>query len=121
MEYVYELPGEMLDKSVPHGEVKRFEYDTQTYDESGSRPLHKGAWVYLPHGYSEEARYNVLYLLHGGGANEDWWFRTFPDTVLILDKNLCPLHYCDAYLLSRRGGGRGYGQGRGIHNGTFLP
>lgn len=93
MEYVYEIPGEMLDKSVPHGEVKRFEYDTQTYDEGGSRPLHKGAWVYLPHGYSEEARYNVLYLLHGGGVNEDWWFRTFPDTVLILDnmieKKIC--------------------------------
>lgn len=98
MEYVYELPGEMLDKNVPHGEVKRFEYDTQTYDEGGSHPLHKGAWVYLPHGYSEEARYNVLYLLHGGGVNEDWWFRTFPDTVLILD-NMIEKKICDPCII----------------------
>ena len=93
MEYIYELPTEMLGKDAPHGEVRRFEYNTQTYDKDSSHPLHKGAWVYLPHGYNEAEQYNVLYLLHGGGVNEDWWFKTFPDTVQILDnmidKKIC--------------------------------
>ena len=81
MEYIYEMPAEMLVENAQRGEVRRFEYDTETYDQDGSRPMHKGAWVYLPYGYSEARKYNVLYLLHGGGVNEDWWFKTFPDSV----------------------------------------
>lgn len=93
MEYVYEMPADMLEKANVCGEVRRFEYDARTYDRDSCRTLHKGAWVYLPHGYDETRRYPVVYLLHGGGVNEDWWFRTFPDTVTILDnmmeKELC--------------------------------
>lgn len=85
MERVYEMPGNMLKETDLQGEVRRFTYDTQTYDADASRPLQKGAWVYLPYGYNEASRYDVLYLLHGGGVNEDWWFKTFPDTVRILD------------------------------------
>ena len=85
MEYVYEMPADMLEKTHACGEVKRFEYDTKTYEEGSDRSLRKGAWVYLPHGYDQGRQYDVLYLLHGGGVNEDWWFKTFPDTVTILD------------------------------------
>lgn len=85
MNYVYELPVEMMKESTRQGVVKRFVYETQTYDTDVSRPLEKGAWVYLPFDYSADSQYNILYLLHGGGVNEDWWFRMFPDTVRILD------------------------------------
>lgn len=85
MEFVYEMPPNMLKAPETCGRVERFEYDTFTYDEGGSRPLHKGAWVYLPPEYSEEKQYDILYLLHGGGVNEDWWLKTFPDTVTILN------------------------------------
>lgn len=85
MEKIYEMPAEMLREPAKHGEVVRFNYKTETYDEDGSRPLEKGAWVYLPHGYDKAKQYNVLYLLHGGGVSEDWWFKMFPDTVTILD------------------------------------
>ncbi|MBR5421059.1 MAG: esterase family protein [Lachnospiraceae bacterium] len=92
MEYVYEMPGEMLEKCDKAGKVERFEYDSFTYEED-NKPLHKGAWVYLPYGYDEGKKYNVLYLLHGGFVTEDWWFVTYPDTVTILDnmmaKGLC--------------------------------
>ena len=83
MEYVHEMPAEMLEKTHACGEVKRFEYDTKTYEEGSDRSLRKGAWVYLPHGYDQGRQYDVLYLLHGGGVNEDWWFKTFPDTVAV--------------------------------------
>ncbi len=85
MVFVNEMPEEMLKDQVKKGTVERFEYDTFTYDEGDSEPMHKGAWVYLPCGYDPSEKYNVLYLLHGGGVNEDWWFKMFPDTVTILD------------------------------------
>ena len=84
MNYIYEMPEAMLKECKTPGRVERFEYDTHTYEEP-DKPLHKGAWVYLPYGYSDKTPYNVLYLLHGGNVNEDWWFKTFPDTVTILD------------------------------------
>lgn len=94
IKYVNEIPGDMFDKTVPGGEVRRFEYDTRTYDVDADRPMHKGAWVYLPHDYSDSRQYDILYLLHGGGVNEDWWFQMFPDTVVLLDnmieKKICP-------------------------------
>lgn len=98
MEYVYEIPGEMLKETEKKGEVKRFVYDTQTYDKEGSRSLKKGAWVYLPYGYSSDRQYNVLYLLHGGGVNEDWWFKMFPDTVTILD-NMMAGKVCEPCII----------------------
>ena len=84
MNYVYEMPAEMLKECKKPGKVERFEYDTYTYEEN-NQPMHKGAWVYLPHDYDETKPYNVLYLLHGGNVTEDWWFKMFPDTVTILD------------------------------------
>lgn len=84
MEFVYEMPEKMLKECKKPGRVERLEYDTHTYEED-DRPLKKGAWVYLPYGYSSEKPYDILYLLHGGGVNEDWWFKMFPDTVTILD------------------------------------
>lgn len=94
MKYIYEMPEDMMRETGHRGEVRRFSYDTQTYDEKESRPLRKGAWVYLPHGYDEGRQYDILYLLHGGGVNEDWWFKTFPDTVFMLDnmveRQICP-------------------------------
>lgn len=84
MDFVFDMPKSMLKDCKDGGSVERFEYETYTYEED-NKPLHKGAWVYLPCGYSSSKYYNVLYLLHGGGVNEDWWFKMFPDTVTILD------------------------------------
>lgn len=92
MDYIFEMPAEMLAETNKNGTVERFEYDTFTYDEE-NKSLHKGAWVYLPYGYDKSVKYNVLYLLHGGGFTEEWWLKMFPDTVTILDnmieKKLC--------------------------------
>ncbi|MCR4990658.1 MAG: hypothetical protein K6A38_07335 [Lachnospiraceae bacterium] len=98
MKYVYEMPSEMLKECKNGGTVERFDYDTETYDKNDSRPLRKGAWVYLPYGYDPEKKYDILYLLHGGGVTEDWWFKTFPDTVTILD-NMMDKGICDPCII----------------------
>ncbi len=98
MEFVYELPANMLQETAMHGEVKRFTYDAQTYEAENNHTLHKGAWVYLPYGYDSDKQYNVLYLLHGGGVNEDWWFKMFPDTVVILD-NMIARKICEPCII----------------------
>lgn len=98
MKYIYELPSDMMKEISNHGEVRRFEYDTQTYDAQSSHPLHKGAWIYLPHNYSKDQQYNILYLLHGGGVNEDWWFKMFPDTVFMLD-NMIDRQICSPCIV----------------------
>ncbi len=98
MEHIMRMPAEMLREQARKGEVVRLNYETQTYDAEGSKPLHKGAWVYLPYGYSSSMTYNVLYLLHGGGVSEDWWFKMFPDTVTILD-NMMADGVCDPCII----------------------
>ena len=97
MNYVYEMPAEMLQECDKKGTVERLNYDTFTYEED-NQPLHKGAWVYVPYGYDAAKKYNVLYLLHGGNVNEDWWFKMFPDTVTILD-NMMAKGICEPCLI----------------------
>lgn len=98
MNYVNEMPMAMLQETEKKGTVERLEYESQTYDETGSKPLKKGAWVYLPYGYDATKQYNILYLLHGGGVTEDWWFKMFPDTVTILD-NMMAQKICEPCII----------------------
>lgn len=98
MEFIYEMPAAMLRETDKRGEVRRFNYDSKTYEEGDDRILHKGAWVYLPYGYDAARQYNVLYLLHGGGVNEDWWFKMFPETAVIVD-NMIADGLCDPCII----------------------
>ena len=52
------------------GKVERVEYTSK--DSPGNR-LHKYANVYLPYGYTGAEKYDILYLVHGGGGNADAW------------------------------------------------
>lgn len=55
------------------GTIKRIEYLT-TNQEGESRE--KYANLYLPYGYDEmdwSKKYNILYVMHGGGGNPDAW------------------------------------------------
>jgi enterochelin esterase-like enzyme len=54
---------------VPHGAVQSVWYASPILKQKGRR-----MYVYTPPGYIESsARYPVLYLLHGGGGDEDQW------------------------------------------------
>lgn len=63
------------------GTLERFEYDTfEAFSyEDRSRPLGKDAIVYVPAGYDAGLRYNVVYLMHGGGrTRRPSWARPSP-------------------------------------------
>jgi enterochelin esterase-like enzyme len=57
-------------KDVPHGTVEQIWYPSPTLKMDQRR-----MYVYLPPGYLQDTtkKYPVLYLLHGGGGDEDAW------------------------------------------------
>ncbi len=66
------IPGdgsEIFDvNDVPHGTLAKVWYDSPTLK------LKRRMYVYTPPGYEDSnAKYPVLYLLHGGGGDEDAW------------------------------------------------
>ncbi|MBQ9119722.1 MAG: hypothetical protein IJY09_06690 [Lachnospiraceae bacterium] len=52
------------------GTLQRIYYTSNTYDEE-AREIKKDALVYLPYGYDTQEKYDVFYLMHGGGGNSD--------------------------------------------------
>ena len=67
-----EIPDEYYLPAQHSGTLEKLTYQTWesfTYEEH-SQALTKEAWVYLPYGYSEDHRYNIFYLSHGGWSNE---------------------------------------------------
>ncbi len=72
-----EIPREYFDVCEKGGTVKTFKYTTRDNQTPGSPEFEKSALVYLPYGYDEnetKTRYNVLYLMHGGGDSPAWYF-----------------------------------------------
>jgi len=66
------VPGEESDlymiKDVPHGTLSKVWYDSPTLE------MKRLMYVYTPAGYeNSNEKYPVLYLLHGGGGDEDAW------------------------------------------------
>ncbi len=57
------------------GTIEKISYTTYDYYGDGSE-IEKYANVYLPYGYDEEKKYNVLYLMHGIGGDENEWGMT---------------------------------------------
>ncbi len=70
-------------KDVPHGQVESIWYPSTILKEKERRML-----VYTPPGYhTSNAKYPVLYLLHGGGGDEDAW-NTMGRANIIMDNLL---------------------------------
>jgi len=68
------LPGEYRMPSDKPGSIERLHYKTKNPDGGLDE---KKVNVYLPYGYdpdNADRKYNVLYLMHGGGENEDLLF-----------------------------------------------
>lgn len=66
------IPEGYTQPAKQQGTLEKLEYQTYesfSYEERSER-LTKTAWVYLPYGYSEDEKYNVFYLSHGGWSNE---------------------------------------------------
>jgi len=54
------------------GTVTTITYQTKAYATDG-RAVEKRAYVYLPYGYDETKKYDILYLMHGTGDDESYW------------------------------------------------
>lgn len=83
-EELAQIPEDYFEESEYPGTLVELEYDTyesMAYEEQ-SQVLHKRAIVYLPYGYSEEEKYNVFYLMHGGWSDETTYLGT-PDRPVV--------------------------------------
>lgn len=85
-------PPEDFDKvheGIKHGKLEMVEYDSKSVGNK------RKALVYTPPGYSSDAKYPVLYLLHGIGGDENEWRRGgHPEIVLdnlITEKKAVPM------------------------------
>ena len=85
-------PADGYDKAregIPHGKLEMVEYDSKSVGNK------RKALVYTPPGYSADAKYPVLYLLHGiGGDDAEWRRGGHPEIILdnlIADKKAVPM------------------------------
>ena len=67
------------------GTLEELVYQTKAYATDG-RTVSKRALVYLPYGYDKEKPYNILYLMHGTGDDENYWLKTHPINKTMLDR-----------------------------------
>lgn len=67
------------------GTVEELIYHTKAY-ATDKRNVEKRVMVYLPAGYDENEKYNILYLMHGTGDDEEYWLLTHPDNKVMLDQ-----------------------------------
>ena len=67
------------------GTLEELVYETKAYATDG-RPVTKRALVYLPYGYDETLKYNILYLMHGTGDDENYWLQTHRYNKVMLDR-----------------------------------
>ena len=65
------------------GTVETLEYETPAYAVNAvlgtDYTITKKLNIYLPYGYDPEKDYNILYLMHGGGDDQDYWLTDFSD------------------------------------------
>lgn len=67
------------------GTVEELIYETKAY-ATDERAVEKRALVYLPYGYDESQSYNILYLMHGTGDDENYWLGTHSYNKTMLDQ-----------------------------------
>ena len=128
------IPKEFLAACKTPGTVEKISYPSRDYTGDGAE-ITKFALVYLPAGYSEENRYDVLVLCHGVGGNENEWGFSNPYCVgrnvadhLIANGEIRPLiivmpngrSTAKAYISSMENSGSFYPFGQEIRN-DLLP
>ena len=75
----HKAPDSYLQDCAQQGKVEKISYQTTVYQNN----LTKSAQVYLPYGYDPSKQYNIFYLMHGGGGNEN--------SIFYEDKALKPI------------------------------
>ncbi len=65
---IREIPEEYAKECVLKGRIEKIEYDTT---DRFDNPDHKYAFVYLPYNYDANKKYEIMYLIHGGGETAE--------------------------------------------------
>ena len=82
---LWQVPARYDTQACPQpGRVEELAYETRAYAADG-HAVTKRAYVYLPYGYTEEERYDILYLLHGTGDDEAYWLVEYGYNKTMLD------------------------------------
>lgn len=71
-------PASYRSEANESGTLEHFSYTTKNYS-STKETVESGAYVYLPYGYDESdtsKKYNILYLMHGAGGDENGYLGT---------------------------------------------
>ncbi len=63
------IPDDMTNSATEQGTLVELDYERELTTISGD-PLYSTAVVYLPYGYTEDKKYDVLYLMHGMGGSQ---------------------------------------------------
>ena len=63
--YTHAVPDGYDQDADERGSVVRIDYDTRDYAKGSGVARTNTAYVYLPYGYDENRRYNILYFVHG--------------------------------------------------------
>ncbi len=84
-EELAQIPKDYFTSAGDQGTLERLTY--KTYEsmsyQNKEKQLNKTAYVYLPYGYSENRKYNVFYLMHGGWSDETTYLGT-PESPNVL-------------------------------------
>lgn len=67
------------------GHLELITYQTKAY-ATNQRPVTKNAYVYLPPHYDASRQYDILYLMHGTGDDESYWFKNNPQNKNMVDQ-----------------------------------
>lgn len=82
---IWDVPSRFSVPAEEQGTLERVEYETKAY-ATDKRDVTKAAYVYLPYGYDESQQYDILYLMHGTGDDEAYWFVTHPENKTMVDQ-----------------------------------
>lgn len=90
------------------GTVETLTYETPAYAVNAvmgtDYVIEKSVNIYLPYGYDPEMNYNILYLMHGGGDNQDYWLteksdRTHGKTTMRVVDHMIEDGLCDPVII----------------------
>jgi len=70
----YSLKDSWFSECSEPGTLVKAEYQTRDYTGGPEDAVTKELSIYLPYGYDESRQYNVLFLMHVSGADENFWF-----------------------------------------------
>ena len=99
------------------GTVVTVSYPTRAYayeaidDSDVEIPITKKAQIYLPYGYDENTKYDIVYLMHGAGETYEYWLTKMGTTTRnVLEKPRKPFRSFHVFVAktspSRQGGFR---------------